>query len=76
MLFQSKAIRLTDIGVRNKSSYAQIDSVWTLTEHAPSAHFVTPIKLGPGFVLTGKFIYQAPESQNMIIRIHGYMEPL
>lgn len=74
--YQSKCIRNTNYPETLRSSYAVINSVWTMTEHCPYVSFEAPIILPSNFVLSGTFINQAYENQNMLIAIHGYIVPV
>lgn len=76
MTFQSKNIRNPADVQGLRSSYAVFNSINTLTEHMPALHFNVPIILPAGFVISGTFINQSDEEQNMIATMHGLMVPV
>lgn len=73
--FQSKMVRHPDRPQDHRSSYAVFQSIMTLTEHNPFCSYRSPIRLPAGFNITGFWINQSAEHQNMIAAMHGYVVP-
>lgn len=72
--FVSKCVRRPSQDGTWRNSYLVLDSITTMGENLPVRHYVTPIRLPAGFKVTGHFQNNSPEDQNMIARVHGYME--
>lgn len=60
----------TPLGTR--SSYLVVEGLWTAMSHQ-SCHFTSPITVPPGFTFSGFLMNHAPENQNMIGLVLGYV---
>ncbi|NTB04248.1 hypothetical protein [Agrobacterium tumefaciens] len=72
--FVSKCVRRPSQDVTWRNSYVVLNSITTMGENQPTRHYVTPIRLPAEFVVSGHFQNNSPENQNMIVRVHGYLE--
>lgn len=72
IIFQSKNVQPDQNG-KTKSSYLVINSFITVAEHmGGQIHFNSPMIVPPGTTLTGAFINQSTENQNMVAILTGY----
>ena len=75
IIFQSKGVQPSSgqpVG-STRSSYLVINGLVTVAEHmGGQIHFNSPMIVPPGTTLSGGFINQSPESQNMIAILLGY----
>lgn len=58
---------------RGRSNAVIIDSVDTIHSHEANRVYGVPLRLPPGFTLTGRFSNNSTETQNMIVIITGWM---
>jgi hypothetical protein len=74
--FASKKVRHPADPGNMRSSYAVFNNVMTMTEHMPFCSYRSPLILPAGFVITGQWMNNSNEPQNMIAAMHGYVVPL
>jgi len=72
IVFSSKAVRYND-HMTWRNSAVILYGMDTIGENMPVRTFATPLILPGGFTISGTFSNNSPETQNMIVRIHGYM---
>lgn len=74
--FASKKVRHPQDPGNMRSSYAVFNNIMTMTEHMPFCSYRVPIRLPEGFNITGQWMNNSNELQNMIASLHGYALPL